>query len=62
MLIYWAYKYEIEDRDIGVVDYVSLQHSDDIPFPVLSICLVNPINEKKSLSLKQMAPLALNCT
>ena len=47
MLIYWAYKYEIEDRDIGVVDYVSLQHSDDIPFPVLSICLVNPINEKK---------------
>ena len=47
MLIYWAYKYEIEDRDIGVVDYVSLQHSDDIPFPVLSICLVNPINERK---------------
>ena len=46
MIMYWAYKYEIEDRDIGVVDFVSLQESEDIHFPVLTICLVNPIMER----------------
>ena len=49
MLLYWAYKYEFEDRDIGVVDYVSLQDSAEIHFPVLTVCLVNPILEDKLL-------------
>ena len=47
MIMYWAYKYKIEDRDIGVVDYVSLQESENIHFPVLTICLVNPFKENK---------------
>ena len=43
MIGYWAYKYEIDDRDIGVVDYISLQDSPHIKFPVLTICFINPI-------------------
>ena len=47
MIGYWAYKYEIDDRDIGVVDYISLQASSHIKFPVLTICFINPIVEHK---------------
>ena len=47
MIGYWAYKYEIDDRDIGVVDYISLQASSNIKFPVLTICFINPIVEHK---------------
>ena len=42
MVSYWFYKYEIEDRDIAVVDYVSLEEAKDVEFPVASICFVNP--------------------
>ena len=42
MVGYWFYKYEIEDRDIGVVDYASLEDSDDIKFPVVSLCFEDP--------------------
>ena len=45
MIGYWAYKYEIDDRDIGVVDYISLQASPNIEFPVLTVCFTNPIIE-----------------
>ena len=45
MIGYWAYKYEIDDRDIGVVDYISLQASPNIKFPVLTVCFTNPIIE-----------------
>ena len=38
MVGYWMYKFQLEDRDIGVVDYKSIQESDDIPFPVFSFC------------------------
>ena len=47
MIGYWAYKYEIDDRDVGVVDYISLQASPNVNFPVLSVCFVNPIVEHK---------------
>ena len=42
MVGYWFYKYEIEDRDIGVVDYTSLEVSEDIKFPVVSWCFEDP--------------------
>ena len=39
MIGYWLYKYEIEDRDIGVVDYISLVDATDIDFPRLTLCI-----------------------
>ena len=36
MVGYWFYKYEVEDRDIGVVDYVSLEDTEEIMFPAIS--------------------------
>ena len=53
MVSYWLYKFEIEDRDIGVVDYASIQESNDVEFPLLSICLVNPFLIAK---LKEVDP------
>ena len=41
MVGYWLYKFGIEDRDIGVVDYQSLDETD-VGRPVLAICVKNP--------------------
>ena len=38
MIGYWFYKYGIEDRDVGVVDYVQIEDAMDIPIPVVSLC------------------------
>ena len=46
MVGYWFYKYEIEDRDIGVVDYALLEDTEEIKFPALSLCFVDPFLEK----------------
>ena len=44
---YWLYKYEVEDRDIGVVDYVAFEEATNVEFPVASVCFTNPfINQK----------------
>ena len=42
MVGYWFYKYEYEDRDIGVVDYAMLEHEKDIKSPVTSLCFESP--------------------
>ena len=42
MVGYWFYKYDVEDRDIGVVDYAPLNHAKDIKYPAVSICFRNP--------------------
>ena len=46
MIGYWFYKFSVEDRDIGVVDYESFENTD-IDLPILSICVKNPFHEKK---------------
>ena len=51
MVGYWLYKYEIEDRDIGVVDYVSLDDADDTEFPFASLCFMNPFVIRKLKSI-----------
>ena len=59
MVGYWAYKYHIEDRDIAVVEYVSLstiQTHDMIPSP--TICFKNPFIDE---NLKE-AKVILNIT
>ena len=40
-VVYWFYKFEIEDRDIGVVDFLSLNEAHDVKIPVLAICFSN---------------------
>ena len=47
MVGYWFYKYDVEDRDIGVVDYAPLNLAEDIKFPAVSICLHDPFLVKK---------------
>ena len=37
MVGYWFYKYEIEDRDIGVVDFAPIEEAADINFPIASL-------------------------
>ena len=46
MVGYWVYKYEIEDRDIGVVDYAILEDTVEIKFPAVSLCFLGPFLEK----------------
>ena len=46
MVGYWVYKFLVEDRDIGVVDYEPLGTSE-IDLPVASICIVNPFLGRK---------------
>ena len=47
MVGYWVYKYKIEDREVGVVDYINLETANDVHFPTVSVCLENPILEHK---------------
>ena len=42
MVSYWFYKFGIEDRDIGVVDYIPFDEDNDITVPNLAICFQNP--------------------
>ena len=53
MVGYWFYKYEIEDRDIGVVEYTTLEDSEEIKFPAVSLCFEEPFLDKNS-TLKMM--------
>ena len=47
MIGYWFYKYEIEDRDIGVVDLVPNEELSSVIFPIASICFNDPIIQEK---------------
>ena len=46
MMGYWFYKYEVEDRDIGVVDYAPLGDADTIKLPDVSLCIENPVHDR----------------
>ena len=41
MVSYWFYKFTIEDRDIGVVDYIPFDEAKDLQRPNLAICHLN---------------------
>ena len=47
MVIYWLYKFKIEDRDIGVLDLISLEEAIDVEFPMPTICLIYPFKDEK---------------
>ena len=47
MVSYWLYKFTVEDRSVGVVDYLTLHEATDIEFPALSLCFENPFLKEK---------------
>ena len=47
MAVYWLYKYKVEDRDIAVLDLISLEEASEVEFPVISICTIYPFIEKR---------------
>ena len=46
MVGYWLYKFVVEDRDLGVVDYEVFEKAS-VDFPVSSVCVKNPFMKKK---------------
>ena len=52
MVGYWFYKFEYEDRDIGVVDYAMLEEEENIELPAVSLCFMYPFIEENLWALK----------
>ena len=52
MVGYWFYKFNVEDRDIGTVDYTSFKDSSRISYPVASLCFesLDPFSREKILN------------
>ena len=46
MIGYWLYKFVIEDRDVGVVDYKLMENAKDVEYPIPSLCFLDPFIEK----------------
>ena len=51
MVLYWVYKFQFEDRDVGLVDYMPIKEANGIKLPVLALCFENPFL-KESLTNK----------
>ena len=47
MVGYWLYKFDVEDRDIGVVDYIYFEDNSRIKYPVVSLCFQKPFSISK---------------
>ena len=50
MVSYWIYKYEVVDRNVGVVDYEILDKIED-DLPALAMCFMNPFLNNKLQSI-----------
>ena len=47
MVSYWVYKYEVEDRDIAIVDYTSIRKIENTILPVPTSCFKDPFIEEE---------------
>ena len=47
MIGFWFHKYQIEDRDVGVVDYVPLEDADEVDLPNPYLCFSVPFLRKE---------------
>ena len=47
MVGYWFYKFKVDDRDIGLVDYTSFKDAPSIKHPVASLCFDQPFMQGK---------------
>lgn len=59
MIGYWFYKFEIEDRNVGVVDY-ELMENTDVEYPALSVCIENPFIQKELAKTTINSSFSLN--
>ena len=50
MVGYWFYKFQIEDRDIAVVDYEQWDETE-VDLPIAGICVANPFLEENILAV-----------
>ena len=46
MVVFWLYKFEVEDRDIGIVDYVTIEEVEQFEPPLVSVCFMPPFLNK----------------
>ena len=53
MVGFWFYKYIVEDRDIGIVDYVSIEEAEDFDLPIPYMCFETPILINKLKGIDQ---------
>ena len=51
MIGFWFYKFIIEDRDIGIVDYISIEDDDDFDLPMPYMCFETPVLINKMNSI-----------
>ena len=50
MVGYWFYKFQIEDRDIAVVDYEQWDETE-VDLPIAGICVANPFLKENILAV-----------
>ena len=49
---YWIWKFAIDDRDIGIVDYVEFGKEEDIELPSFTFCFEDPFLKYQMQSLE----------
>ena len=49
MVGFWIYKYDVEDRDIVVVDFLPIEEASGIDFPVASLCFKDPFIKERTV-------------
>ena len=47
MIGYWFYKFDVEDRDIGTVEYTAFKDQSEIKYPVATLCFTAPFSRRK---------------
>ena len=52
MIGFWFYKFIIDDRDIGIVDYISIEDDDDFDLPMPYMCFETPVLIKQMNSVE----------
>ena len=60
MVSYWVYKYQIEDRDIANVDFISIQDVKDTNIPYPTLCFKDPIIQQKLREINERFKLTEN--
>ena len=58
MVGYWFYKFDVEDQDIGIVDYKAFKDESQIKFPVASLCFWDPFIRKQLAEMNSNLDLA----
>ena len=53
MVGFWFYKFDVEDRDIGVVDYKPLEEMPVAEIPVPTLCFQDPFKPKRLLDFSK---------